>query len=220
MIKFHRREIIFLTLLRLFLVLLLLSLAGVGAVIAHNLLRPMSDPVAPLALLDRASLWLGVHSRASVLVLDLAPYSSAVYAYAFQRRVADASAFALAEEGKRRILPGLFSKPDVVVRRRHLAEDLDARVEEVAAAAEAMAPEVAEADDSDRPAAGSDRRSPVLVRVSPRVLDGVGVSNGEELARVVGALAARLRNSTKLAFAESNDESGKCFSPPLTVSLL
>ncbi len=194
---------------RLFLVLLLLSLAGVGAVIAHNLLRPMSDPVAPLALLDRASLWLGVHSRASVLVLDLAPYSSAVYAYAFQRRVADASAFALAEEGKRRILPGLFSKPDVVVRRRHLEEDLDARVEEVAAAAEAMAPEVAEADDSDhRPAAGSDRRSPVLVRVSPRVLDGVGVSNGEELARVVGALAARLRNSTKLAFTESNDESG------------
>ena len=191
---------------RLFLVLLLLSLAGVGAVIAHNLLRPMSDPVAPLALLDRASLWLGVHSRASVLVLDLAPYSSAVYAYAFQRRVADASAFALAEEGKRRILPGLFSKPDVVVRRRHLAEDLDARVEEVAAAAEAMAPEV-EAD-SDRPAGSSERRSPVLVRVSPRVLDGVGVSNGEELARVVGALAARLRNSTKLAFTESNDESG------------
>ncbi len=170
---------------------------------------PITDPVSTTGILDRISLAMGLYRQSTVIILDLgnpgsltyrisqlkcckfdfsAPYSSTIYAYTFQRRISDGT-FRIASEEKVMILPGLFTKADAIPIRQ-FSNDIETRVEEVASAAEK--------------ATLPPSKSPILVRISPDVLDRVAFSGvtGEEVAKVLAVVGGRLKNSTVLEYSD------------------
>ena len=94
--------------------------------------------------LDRVSLFVGVHEQSAVAVVDLGFLSSTIYCYVFHRRVADGS-FKIAEEHKKRILPGLFDPES--------SRPVHSRVQEIVSLVHDLIPEhiAAQATTKDYP---------------------------------------------------------------------
>lgn len=153
-----------------------------AAITIHSF-YPITDPVTPIGLIDRVSLFMGVHEQSAVVVIDLDTWSSTVYTYIFHRRIYDGT-FHIAFEHKDLILPGIFGAKNETIRDNRLNELLEAAGRHVPVhGGIRIRPEPCHVDPC---------RIPLLAKVSSGALEMVSKT---ELSSTVTQLQRHLENS-------------------------